>query len=971
MAEDALIVRGARAHNLKNVDVTIPRDRLTVITGLSGSGKSSLAFDTIFAEGQRKYMESLSAYARQFLNQMRKPDVERIDGLPPTIAIEQRGGGHTPRSTVATTTEIYDYMRLLWARCGTPTCWHVDDKGRTCGKAIEASSASQITDTLLEQFAGKRLMLCAPMVRARKGFHKEVAESLQRQGLVRARVNGTVVDLREALKAGGENPLGLGRYEMHTIEAVVDRIVPSGDDRQRLAESVETALKLGEGSCLALVEEGSDWIEHRFSERFACPDHPECSLEELEPRLFSFNSPQGACPACAGLGQVQEFDPDLVVNDPDLGVAEGAIEPWRRNGRRMNIYYSRLLRGFCKFFKVSPETPFSKLTPRIRRYLMDGIPEADEAELGVSFEGVMPNLKRRYQETESEFVKERLLAYMRSAHCPACGGRRLKPAALAVKVHGRDRACSVADATALNVERAAEWFGSLKLTKSQAKIAEPILKEIGARLGFLKSVGLDYLTLDRASGTLSGGEAQRIRLATQVGSGLVGVCYVLDEPTIGLHQRDNDRLLATLRHLTDIGNTVIVVEHDEDTIRAADHVVDVGPGPGRHGGTIVTQGTPAEVAAFPSSLTGMYLRGDRRIDVPERRRPMSEARAIRVRGARANNLKGVDVAFPLGGIVCVTGVSGSGKSTLVNEILLKAAQRAVTGSRITPAAHDRVEGLKGLDRVVEVDQSPIGRTPRSNPATYTGVFDDIRKLYAMVPESKARGYEPGRFSFNVKGGRCEACQGQGVRKIEMHFLPDVFVACETCRGTRYAKETLDVRFKGRNIAETLDMTVEDAVGFFDAHPRTRDMLACVRDVGLGYMQLGQASTTLSGGEAQRVKLATELGNATDASTLYILDEPTTGLHFADVEKLLQVLHRLVDNGNTVVVIEHNLDVIKTADYVIDLGPEGGHKGGELIGCGTPEELAACPASHTGKFLAELLPERRRGSRRDHLANGQR
>jgi excinuclease ABC subunit A len=955
--ERQIRIEGAREHNLKGVNLSIPRDRLVVFTGVSGSGKSSLAFDTIFAEGQRKYMESLSAYARQFLNQMRKPDVERIDGLPPTIAIEQRGGGHTPRSTVATTTEIYDYMRLLWARCGTPTCWHVDEKGRTCGRPIEASSASQITEALVQGFEGRRLMLCAPVVRDRKGFHKEVAESLQRQGLVRARVNGTVVDLREALKAGGENPLGLGRYERHTIEAVVDRVMPRAEDRQRLAESVETALKLGEGGCVALVEDGTGWVEHRFSERFACPDHPECALDELEPRLFSFNSPQGACPDCAGLGQVQEFDPSLVVSDPDLGVAEGAIEPWRRNGRRMNIYYSRLLRGFCKFFDVPTDMPFSRLPARVRRYLMEGIPEDEAARLGARFEGVLPNLKRRYTESESEFVKERLLAYMHAAACRACGGARLRPSSLAVKVKGGDRPCSVADATAMNVERAAAWFGSLQLTAAQSSIAEPILKEIGARLGFLRSVGLEYLTLDRASGTLSGGEAQRIRLATQVGSGLVGVCYVLDEPTIGLHQRDNDRLVATLRRLSDIGNTVIVVEHDEDTIRAADHVVDVGPGPGRHGGTIVTQGSPEEVAACPGSLTGMYLRGDRRVDVPAQRRPMSVDRAITVKGARANNLKGIDVAFPLGGIVCVTGVSGSGKSTLVNEILLKAAQRVVHGSKVSAASHERVTGLRGLDRVVEVDQSPIGRTPRSNPATYTGVFDDIRKLFATVPESRARGYEPGRFSFNVKGGRCEACQGQGVRRIEMHFLPDVFVACETCKGTRYARETLDVRFKGRSIAEVLDMTVEDAVSFFDAHPRIRDMLACVRDVGLGYMQLGQASTTLSGGEAQRVKLATELGNRAAGTTLYVLDEPTTGLHFDDVRKLLEVLQRLANAGHTLVVIEHNLDVVKCADWIVDLGPEGGDRGGTLVAFGTPEELAVHPSSFTGAYLRRMLPAR--------------
>jgi len=947
-------IEGAKEHNLQGVNLSVPRDQMVVFTGVSGSGKSSLAFDTIFAEGQRKYMESLSAYARQFLNQMRKPDVERIEGLPPTIAIEQRGGGHTPRSTVATTTEIYDYMRLLWARCGTPTCWHVDDNGHLCGKAIEASSCSHITDALIESFAGKKIMLCATVVRARKGFHKDVAESLQRQGLVRARVNGKVLDLREALKAGGENPLALGRYELHTIEAVVDRVVPSSTDRQRLAESVETTLKLGEGSCVVLVEHGADWTEHRFSEKFSCPDHPACALEELEPRLFSFNSPQGACPACAGLGHVQEFDAELVVADPNLGVAEGAIEPWRRNGRRMNMYYSRLIRGFCKFFEVPTDMPFSTLTPRIRRYLMEGVPEAEAEKLGVRFEGVMPSLQRRYLETESAFVKERLLAYMHSAPCPTCGGTRLRAQSLAVKIVGDGRSLSIAQTTAMNVEGAVAWFAQLKLNNSQKQIAEAILKEIQSRLGFLASVGLEYLTLDRASGTLSGGEAQRIRLATQVGSGLVGVCYVLDEPTIGLHQRDNDRLIGTLRHLTDIGNTVIVVEHDEETIRAADYVVDVGPGPGRHGGTIVAQGTPAEVTAFPTSLTGMYLRGERRIEVPTKRRPMREAKAIVVKGARANNLKNIDVAFPLGGMVCVTGVSGSGKSTLVNEILLKAAMRAVTGCKVMPGAHDRVTGLSDIDRVVEVDQSPIGRTPRSNPATYTGMFDHIRKLYAAVPESKARGYEPGRFSFNVKGGRCEVCQGQGVRKIEMHFLPDVFVACESCKGSRYAKETLDVRFKGKNIAEALAMTVDDAVVFFDAHPRICEMLTCVRDVGLGYMQLGQASTTLSGGEAQRVKLATELGSRSAGKALYVLDEPTTGLHFDDVRKLLEVLHRLAESGHTLIVIEHNLDVVKCADWIVDLGPEGGDRGGTLVTTGTPEQVASHASSYTALYLRRML-----------------
>ncbi|MCE9620391.1 MAG: excinuclease ABC subunit UvrA [Planctomycetes bacterium] len=947
-------VRHACEHNLKSLSLSIPRDRLVVFTGVSGSGKSSLAFDTIFAEGQRKYMESLSAYARQFLNQMQKPNVERIDGLPPTIAIQQRAGGHTPRSTVATTTEIYDSMRLLWARCGTPTCWHRSDAGKICGKEITALSSTQITDSILESFAGKRVMLAAIVIRGKKGFHKEALEALQKQGLVRARVDGKLVDLREALKAGGENPLGLGRYELHTVEAILDRIVPEAGDRQRLAESVETALKLGEGSMLALVEEGEGWREHGFSEKLACAEHPECSLAELEPRLFSFNSPQGACPACSGLGQIQEFDPELVVPNPDLGVADGAIEPWRRNGRRMNIYYGRILRAFCDRFEIERTLPYSKMPAKIRRYLMEGIPEEEADKLGVKFEGVLPNLRRRYLETESEFAKERLSHYMRGAACPACQGQRLRPESLAVKIRGEGKSMSIAEACGLNVGRAIPFFKDLKLSAGNKSIAQPILKEIDSRLGFLASVGLDYLTLDRASGTLSGGEAQRIRLATQVGSGLVGVCYVLDEPTIGLHQRDNDRLVKTLRQLTDIGNSVIVVEHDEDTIRAADHVVDIGPGPGRLGGTVVAQGTPAEVAAHPTSLTGMYLRGERRVELPGARRPVSEKRSIVVKGARENNLKKIDVAFPLGGFICVSGVSGSGKSSLVNEVLLKAALKAVHGSKVAVGAHDRVTGLEAVERVVEVDQSPIGRTPRSNPATYTGIFDDIRKLFAAVPESRVRGYEPGRFSFNVKGGRCEACQGQGVRRIEMHFLPDLFVTCEACKGTRYARETLDIRFKGKTIAEILELTIDDAVEFFAAHGRIRDMLACVRDVGLGYMHLGQASTTLSGGEAQRIKLATELGNRSSGSTLYVLDEPTTGLHFDDVRKLLEVLNRLADAGHTLIVIEHNLDVLKCADWIIDLGPEGGDRGGEILATGTPEMVAQSDASATGRYLRPVL-----------------
>ena len=952
----AIRVRGAREHNLKQVDLDIPRDQLVVLTGVSGSGKSSLAFETIFAEGQRKYMESLSAYARQFLDQMQKPDVESVEGLPPTIAIEQRSGGHTPRSTVATTTEIYDYLRLLWARCGTPTCWHRESPdGPLCGRPISATSASQIVEAILRDFDGRRAMVAAPIVRGRKGFHRDVLEAIQKQGLVRARANGRVVDLREVLKEPGENPLGLGRYEAHTIEAVVDRVAVAEADRQRLAESVETALRLAEGALVFLVERADGgWEEHRFSEKFACAEHPECALEELEPRLFSFNSPHGACPACAGLGTVSEFDESLVVPDSSLPLSEGAIDAWRRWGPRTNNHYGRLLRRFTTFFKIAPGTPIGKFPAKVRKALLHGIPAEEAERVGASFEGVLPNLKRRFQESESDFVKERLHQYMSSAPCPACGGKRLRPEALAVKLRSGSHVLSISDATRLNVERALGFFGSLELGEAARRISAPILKEVEARLGFLASVGLEYLTLDRASSTLSGGEAQRIRLATQVGSGLVGVCYVLDEPTIGLHQRDNDRLVATLRRLCDIGNTVLVVEHDEDMIRSADHLVDIGPGPGRHGGTVVAQGSVADVARCPASVTGAFLSGARRIRVPERRRPMDAERALVVKGARANNLRGIDVAFPLGGMVCVTGVSGSGKSTLVNEVLLRAAMRQLHEGRAAPGAHDRVTGLTRIDRVVEVDQSPIGRTPRSNPATYTGVFDDIRKLWCMVPEARIRGYEPGRFSFNVKGGRCEVCQGQGVRRIEMHFLPDVFVACDACRGTRYARETLEIRYRGRTIAELLDMTVEDAVGFFDAHPRVQRMLSCVRDVGLGYMQLGQASTTLSGGEAQRIKLATELGSPATGHTLYVLDEPTTGLHFADVEKLLEVLGRLADAGNTLVVIEHNLDVIKAADWIIDLGPEGGDRGGTVVACGTPEEVAAHPTSHTGRYLRRML-----------------
>jgi excinuclease ABC subunit A len=960
--EKCIRVRGAREHNLKNLSVEIPRDKLVVITGVSGSGKSSLAFDTIFAEGQRKYMESLSAYARQFLDQMQKPNIEAIDGLPPTIAIEQRSGGHSPRSIVATTTEIWDYLRLLYARCGTPTCWHAEEKGKgkaksmhVCGNEISASNPSQIVETLVTRFAGKRAMLCAPVVRAKKGYHREVLEGLQKQGLVRARANGKIVDLREVLKEGGENPLGFGRYEKNDIDAVVDRIVLDDAGRQRIAESVETALKLADGSLTVLIEDASSrdgWAEHRFSEKFACPDHPECSLDELEPRIFSFNSPQGACSECAGLGTVNEFDEHLCVPDATKPLRE-AIVPWRKNGRRMNIYYARQLRGFAALMKVDLDTPYEKLAPKVRDLLMRGS-DAAGSRAAIEWEGVLPHLKRRATDTESENVKERLMAYMSQAPCRACAGARLRTESLAVKLRSGTLSLSIAELAAMTVSRALAAVQSLELTNEQRTIAAPILKEIEARLGFLASVGLDYLSLNRTSSTLSGGEAQRIRLATQVGSGLVGVCYVLDEPTIGLHQRDNDRLIATLRRLCDIGNTVLVVEHDEDMMRAADWILDIGPGPGRHGGTLVAEGDMRAIAAHPTSLTGEYLSGRRKIEVPPERRKVAESKAIVVKGACANNLRKIDVAFPLGGIVCVTGVSGSGKSTLVNDILLQAAKKHVLGEPASPGGYTSVKGLASIARVVEVDQTPIGRTPRSNPATYTGIFDEIRKIWSMVPEAKIRGYEPGRFSFNVKGGRCEACQGQGVKRIEMHFLPDVFVDCEVCKGKRYARETLEIRYRGQTISDVLEATVEDALQFFDAHPKIHRMLECLRDVGLGYLQLGQASTTLSGGEAQRVKLATELGNATDANTLYILDEPTTGLHFADVARLQSVLDRLAAKGHTLVVIEHNLDIIKCADWIIDLGPEGGDRGGTVVATGTPEALARHKTSWTGKWLKPVL-----------------
>jgi len=985
MPDPFIRIRGAREHNLKGVDLDIPRDQLVVVTGLSGSGKSSLAFDTIYAEGQRKYVESLSAYARQFLDQLQKPDFESIEGLPPTIAIEQRSASHNPRSTVATTTEIYDYLRLLFARVGTPRCWHRDSHGKSCGETIESQSATQIVDRIVELPEGTRLMVLAPMVRGKKGHHKEVFAALVRQGLVRARVDGEVLDLRDLGKSGTPFTTKKERYQQHTVEAVIDRIViksPENDDdgtvRSRVADSVELALKLAEGLVVVAHQESRDaeWEDTLYSENYACSRHPEYALEDLEPRLFSFNSPYGACPECAGLGIRFEFDPELVVPNPEKSLDEGAIEPWRSGGKRMNIFYSRLIRRFCRDFDCDKYTPFKNLPKTAQRILLHGTQPKDEKKYDARFEGVIPNLQRRLENTDSDYVKHWLAGYLSESPCETCHGARLRDPSLHVGIPapaehvpegmGRgekdfrfasgigddQRAVNIDDVTRMTIEQAHGLFDALPLKREQEQIAAPILKEVRSRLEFMLSVGLGYLNLNRATATLSGGEAQRIRLATQVGSGLVGCCYVLDEPTIGLHQRDNDRLIATLRHLTDIGNTVIVVEHDEDTIRCADHLIDIGPGPGRHGGRVVAQGTVQHVTDHAHSLTAEYLRGDQAIAIPDQRRELDHKKALVVKGARENNLCGVDVAFPLGGFICVTGVSGSGKSTLVNRILLRSARRAVYGSKDKPGAHDRLNGAHHIERVIEVDQSPIGRTPRSNPATYTNMFDAIRSLFTKTKEAKIRGYKPGRFSFNVKGGRCEACQGQGTKKIEMHFLPDVYVECDVCKGKRYNRETLEVTYRGKNIADVLEMTVEEALDFFQNIPEIKRIATALNDVGLSYVQLGQASTTLSGGEAQRVKLAAELGKKSQGKTLYILDEPTTGLHFADIKKLLNVLQRLADGGNTLIVIEHNLDVIQCADWLIDLGPEGGDRGGRVVAEGTPEDVMGVAASYTGQFLTK-------------------
>ena len=939
-------ITGAAEHNLKNIDVQIPRDKLVVVTGISGSGKSSLAFDTIYAEGQRKYVESLSAYARQFLEQMQKPQVEHIEGLPPTIAIEQRSASSNPRSTVATTTEIYDYCRLLFARIGQPHCWK-------CGRAIASQHATQIVDSILEQPEGTRVQICAPIIRGQKGEHREIFAQIQRDGFVRVRVDGVVYDVKNVPK--------LDKNKKHDLSAVVDRLILKENIRIRLADSIEMALKIGDGLIVVMIQRpdekkdtGGDgqWRDVIYSERFACPDHPEASLPELSPRLFSFNSPYGACPDCDGLGTILEFDPDLIVPDKTVSLENGAVEAWRKGGKRMNIYYNRMIKRFCRHFGISKSDPYKDIPADIRKILMYGTQPEEEARGMTSFEGVIPNLQRRWNNTASEFVKSRLHGYLSESPCKTCKGTRLRQEAAAVTINGK----SISDLTQLSIESALQYFNSLTLNPEQTVIAEQPLKEIRSRLQFMMDVGLGYLTLDRTSRTLSGGEAQRIRLATQVGSGLVGCCYVLDEPTIGLHRRDNTRLLAILKRLRDIGNTVLVVEHDDEVIREADYIIDIGPAAGRHGGQVVAAGTLEEICRGTDSLTGQYLSGSKRIELPETRHKVRMAHCIEVRGAAEHNLKEINVKFPLGILTCVTGVSGSGKSTLVTEILLKGLKRRLYGSREKPGKHKNILGLSGIDKVIEIDQSPIGRTPRSNPATYTGVFDLIRQLFAMTREAKIRGYKPGRFSFNVKGGRCEFCQGQGTRTIEMHFLPDVYVTCQECKGKRYNPETLQITYKSKNIADVLDMRIDEARLFFANFPKILRLVKALCDVGLGYMTLGQSSTTMSGGEAQRVKLASELGKPGTGHTLYILDEPTTGLHFADIHNLMNVLRRLTDLGNTVIVIEHNLDVIKMADYIIDLGPEGGEGGGQVIAVGTPEKIIKNTSSYTAQYLKEKLAE---------------
>lgn len=938
---DTIQVRGARTHNLKNIDLDIPRDKLVVITGLSGSGKSSLAFDTLYAEGQRRYVESLSTYARQFLSMMEKPDIDHIEGLSPAISIEQKSTSHNPRSTVGTITEIYDYLRLLFARVGDPRC-------PTHGVTLQAQTVSQMVDAVLAMPEGERLMLLAPVVRDRKGEHLHIFEQMRAAGFIRVRVDGLVVDLDDVPE--------LDKKKKHTIEVVVDRFKVREDLGLRLAESFETALELTDGLA-AIAPMSGEGPQTLFSARYACPTCGH-SIDELEPKLFSFNSPAGACPGCDGLGVTQYFDESRIVVHPEASLAAGAIRGWDRR----NVYYFHLLTSLAEHFGFDIDTPFEALSAKQQKIILHGS-GSEEIEFAYvndrgtvfkrrhTFEGVLPNMERRYKETDSSSVREELAKYVASAPCPACKGARLCEDARSVFVDER----TLPSITRMPVGEAQAYFDALQLTGRKGEIADKILKELRARYRFLVDVGLNYLSLDRSAETLSGGEAQRIRLASQIGAGLVGVMYILDEPSIGLHQRDNERLLRTLVHLRDLGNTVIVVEHDEDAIRAADHIIDIGPGAGVHGGMIVAQGSVDDVLGNPASLTGDYLSGRRTIAVPKKRHPADATRQLTIRGARGNNLQNVDLALPIGLLTCVTGVSGSGKSTLINGTLYPLAATVLNGATTLEAApHDEVDGLQHFDKCIDIDQSPIGRTPRSNPATYTGIFTPVRDLFAGTQEARSRGYKPGRFSFNVRGGRCEACQGDGVTKVEMHFLPDIYVPCDVCKGKRYNRETLEIRYKNRNISEVLDMTVEDALTFFDAVPAIHRKLQTLMDVGLSYVRLGQAATTLSGGEAQRVKLSKELSKRDTGNTLYILDEPTTGLHFEDIRQLLEVLHRLRDGGNTVVIIEHNLDVIKTADWLIDLGPEGGSGGGQIIATGTPEAVAANKASHTGRFLKPLL-----------------
>jgi excinuclease ABC subunit A len=956
---DRLVVRGAREHNLKDVSLDLPRDAMIVFTGLSGSGKSSLAFDTIFAEGQRRYVESLSAYARQFLGQMDKPDVDFIEGLSPAVSIDQKSTNRNPRSTVGTITEVYDYLRLLYARAGRPHC-------PECGRDIARQTPQQIVDRILEVDAGSRFQLLAPVVRERKGEYADLFRQLQTQGFSRARVDGVVHSVAE--------PPTLKKQEKHTIEVVVDRLTVKSDAKRRLTDSVETALKLS-GGLITLdfvdLPEDDPHRERMFSEHLACL-YDDLSFEELEPRSFSFNSPFGACPECTGIGTRMEVDPELIVTDPSMTLAEGAIGPW--SSGHISDYFERLLGALGDELGFTLDDTWESLSTKARKAILQGHPGqvhvryknryGRERSYHTAFEGVIPYVQRRHAEADTDTSRERFEGYMREVPCPACNGARLKPVSLAVTLGGK----SIAEVAGMPIGECSEFLRALDLSPREKQIAERVLKEVNERLQFLVDVGLHYLTLDRAAGTLAGGEAQRIRLATQIGSGLVGVLYVLDEPSIGLHQRDNRRLIETLVRLKDLGNTLIVVEHDEDTIKQADWVVDIGPGAGEHGGQIVVSGTVQDLLDHPDSMTGAYLSGRRRIEVPAVRRPVTPGRELTVEGAKEHNLRDVDVTFPLGCFVAITGVSGSGKSTLVNDILYTTLARELNGARSVAGRHRRVRGLEHLDKVVHVDQSPIGRTPRSNPATYTGVFDHVRKLFAETPEAKMRGYLQGRFSFNVKGGRCEACAGDGTIKIEMNFLPDVYVPCEVCHGARYNRETLEVHYKGKTISEVLDMPIEEGLEFFEAVPPIARHLRTLVDVGLGYVRLGQPAPTLSGGEAQRVKLASELQKRSTGRTVYVLDEPTTGLHFEDIRKLLAVLHSLVDKGNSVLVIEHNLDVIKTADWVIDMGPEGGTGGGTVVATGTPEDVAAVPGSHTGGFLAEILnvqrelPARRRTSR---------